>query len=973
MDDQTQQQPMSDDELVALYQQLKTKVTELSTPTLLQRGAHMVESVSAPAALAGLGGLLSFVPHPAAQVAGRGLSMVGALGSAGYTGAGLMRGASALFEPEHGESLLNAGIETGLGALGAGVLGRLRGMAGSIASRVRGPAAPAPETIEQIAQELEQRMARPPAVSPPPSGVGNAAQAIDEALGEGASPADKLGAEIQRMLRERAGRTAPTSPGPSRGRVPTDLVRQSPMTTSTDELVETLNRPEATIEYLPRSKRYTTKEFLKNLTPQEEANMLEGQERLAKHVPKATPAIREELDRMGVEYRRTQDAYVKMREMMAGPVHPDEIAKMDNAARELAARLWKGVQVAKGGGVATGAQLHGAINEALAKAMKDSGFAMNELMQRIAGAGIGAAGGAALGDTPEQRATFALAGGALGAGAPSILSKFGKNPVQALEDVTYFSLLSDPNVMGKAGLGAIGGAVTKAMEMITGGVAAADPQMVQNGGAIIRALLAEGKNVGLDALKGGPLAAAPRSVYFRVMKNPALANAMTHGVPGRVPTGAMGGIGRVMSAGDTAAIMAMRAGGVSAEEAARYTLAGVPTSTAGQEAVALSHGRIPDSMRRLLPKRPLNATERGEFSPVLRGIMTQISPFARTGVQMVERGLLERTPGIAQAVSLSPTARAALSPGASVSDLIARQLVGAGAMYGGYKSEGKVAPQLIPLLAAIAGPNAVPFVIGHELGRANRGGLPDETAITNALETISPVSRSPFAFATQPLQELSSRIVPGAVASVARAIDPAYGRETGPNALLNEQDGLGGMPRNLLERQFARIQSRLPVLRERLPETFRPVDVYGEPRIPAYPFGQPPEGVDRDVMGVLQRFVAPSTGGLPMPPAEDLTDPNLKALHDEGVSLSSPTGRVNLPGTGVQLPLGREAVAAVQKAHGLAQKVAVEVVANDPEIMRLPPGPLKADMIKRRIAEIKSRVIASFGSPLLMAASSEEQ
>ena len=357
----------------------------------------------------------------------------------------------------------------------------------------------------------------------------------------------------------------------------------------------------------------------------------------------------------------------------------------------------------------------------------------------------------------------------------------------------------------------------------------------------------------------------------------------------------------------------MTKGGVTVEEAMRYTLGGNPTSKLGNAVV---------NMVRKNPNKNL------------RALLTQMAPFPRTGVQMVERGLLERTPlGLGQL--LSPAMRKGLGNAKTpMSSIIGNAAQGTAVMGLGAAGEENIPTAAQPLIGASLGPYAVPYGLGWGINRAVRGGKPAYSGISRALGEVSPVSREPAAILTRPAQELASRVVPGIVAHIAQAVDPAYNRRTGPAEL--DEAGYGRA-----EQLGGAVMARIPGLRERLPEVNRPVDAFGRPRMPDRPFGTHPLSPPR----FAQKMVtAGASSGLPLPPAMSLSDPRLRMLHETGVNLGPRGWELSIEGQ--DIPLDRDQRLRLQRARGQAVELAVQIFSNSPELANMPPGDTKKQIFE---------------------------
>ena len=844
---------LTDAQLLALARRAGVLEPEVST---FDKVLGATEKVSG---LASLGSLVGFIPHPAAKVVGAGL---GALGSAGFIGAGTARLAKG--------DLLQGGLELGGGLLGSGGLSKGIskgvGVLNRAGRRVLPAATPAAKVIT-------------PKVLPP---------TLAEALGKKAVapiptpvPAPTTGITLEQELIRRGVRK------------PTPTVTVPPPVRTHPLEMEIPVPPKAQLNAPPGTKFTMSRD--------EKLLAKHGRTRAQSAGQLGTPAVEHAIDRIGTEYERTKESLRALKTMTGGTAAGEFTkAELEHARTYSGMALNKARQLAAKGKVTNEKEL----NTALQAALKNAGYMSTELATRIALASAGAVGGAAVGDTPRERLGFGAAGAMAGFAAPGVMKGLAHNRWATIEDLTYFSLLSSPVTMMKANLGAVGGAISKATEMIFEGTQAGNAVMVGNGAKILKSLLTESPKIYMKAFKD------PVSIAAQVLGK----------VPGHVPARTMGGVGRILTAGDTAAIHAMRQGGVSIEEAARYTLAGNPTSTIGQWLVNL---------------------KKNAPGGLTKGAITQIMPFPRTGAQMIERGLMERTPlGLLQYAS--PTMKQQLgNTGASNASIAVKAGLGTAAAGLGALGEENVPTQLQPLLGAALGPYAVPYGLGFASKRALRGGKPFQSGVSTALEDVVPLSRNPAAMMTRFPQEIASRVVPGMVAHVAQAIDPAYSRQTGPAELVEE--GYGNA-----ESMLGAIMARIPGLRERLPEVNRPVDAFGKPRITERPFG-------KNTSIATQKFITSSaSSGLPLPPAMSLSDPRLKLLAETGVKLGPRQGTFQIEGQ--DIPLTREQRLQVQRTRGIAVELAVDLISKDPTLSRMPPGPLKKMMIEQIIQEVQNEL-----------------
>lgn len=405
-------------------------------------------------------------------------------------------------------------------------------------------------------------------------------------------------------------------------------------------------------------------------------------------------------------------------------------------------------QVALDAQAAAQAEREAAGYEALKGGKKDnreSGFTQLQLALGLTGGGAGAAFGATQGDSAEDRVLNGLLYGTLGAVlAPTLAHAVAQGSSKPIQEFAYGSILSSPSSAFKAYLGAGGGSIAAALEKMAAG-------NVQAGARILHTLFSPGSV----------------KTFVRALKNPATAHASGM-AGGQAPTF----IGKVFGAGDAVAKRAMAAGGISAEEASRYTLAGNPTSEVGKGILAL-WGR----------------------SFGLRLVTTM---FPRVGVQVLERGA-ERLPiGAKLARTINPAA-------GSTRAILSKQAMGGAAAATAYGLNDQVPDWAKPYLVALSGVYALPVGAGMALAE---GG--PEGALSKFAENMPFPQYGP----TESLKQLSTGaiFIPNLMRDVARAADP-YERETSASA--------GGY--------FARAKAKLPGVRESLPVRGRAVNIAGVP------------------------------------------------------------------------------------------------------------------------------------------------
>ena len=627
-------------------------------------------------------------------------------------------------------------------------------------------------------------------------------------------------------------------------------------------------------------------------------------------------------------------------------------------------------------------------------------------LTRLGGALGGGALGAATtpeGEDPTLRALAGAAGGGVLAPQAVMAAKRG------LSDFTFFSMLSSPDTIARGNLGAIGGAVMAALEMGTEGLITLNPSKIGNATRIVQSLLTEAPRTYVKALRASPeefsrmyKAVMPQHIKGRKGQ---MAEQHLEGV----------GIGRLFAAPDMAAVQAMRRGGMSADDAARFTLTGQPQSEMAS--------KILTEQRRWRGKGGLP-----EF------VATQAAPFARVGLLGMEKGL-QRVPGLGfltdrvmrrgaeraagrykQSLDEALSSRTAFDEamqalrggeGRSREDIlalqkraeqlrkarvkpgrlkkkqaaydealqrqrevtptraqqIARQGLGGAAMGTAYQAaasgEGRD-PRVELVLGPLAGPAYLPYQTGRELRRqSERGRVDPGQLIGEVFKESSPFGFQPLGLAMAPSTEIPRRFLPAGLADIAAATDPAFGRERGRAALEQARDtGAYSGPTHPF---FSTAMSRIPGLRRQLPETFQPVDVFGRPR---YPTEQVVSG--GPVARGISRTLFPSFESSAPAPMNQL-DPLMRQLTEMGIRPNVPSANVGLPGLGVNLQQTPRSAAAVQRYRGQARELAARIVTQIPQLQQMPDGPQKrmlSRLIMRRIQNRISRSMSATTLPL---------
>ena len=562
-----------------------------------------------------------------------------------------------------------------------------------------------------------------------------------------------------------------------------------------------------------------------------------------------------------------------------------------------------------------------------------SGFRALRKLAPLVGGGLGATYGAQTAEEGESPLVRGLGYGALGGvmlpmGAGAVARGYqraggGKAGVgEAITDYTYFSFLSSPDTIARGSFGAVGGAITAALEKGLEGVLTGKLSQVADGTRIIKSLVTEGPGIWGRAVKANPDEFA--RMYRRYMPED-----LTLGVGRQIEqhTGGVG-VGKLFGAPDMAAVNAMTKGGFSRADAARYTLTGTPQSKAFQS---------------ILSKQQQLRSEGG----VGGFIATQLAPFARVGLLGLEKGL-QRTPG------LGILANRLMKTGATPTQQLVQQGVGAGAGVLGYKAEDwGIDPRIGLVAGPLAGPAFLPLQAGRELRRQReRGGGSALGVVGELFKESSPLGFQPAALFYRPQTEIPRRVIPSGVADIAAAMDPAFGRERG-GAGLERAVGRGEYDRLfpvVSPASEGALAARVPGLREQLPETFAPVDIFGRPRY------ETPQVMDSSpLMRGLSRTMFPALESA-APPAMNQMDPLMAQLASLGIQPGAPTANVTLPGTGLPLQQTAQSAAAVQRYRGIARQLAANIVTQIPQLQQLPDGPQKQYLARLLMEDIQGRI-----------------
>ena len=581
--------------------------------------------------------------------------------------------------------------------------------------------------------------------------------------------------------------------------------------------------------------------------------------------------------------------------------------------------------------------------------MPPLGSILRPVVSRL-GSKLGGIGGATYGamtaEEDESPALRALGYGALGGvalpmGAQAIQRGYkapgiggvkrtrGQKIGGAITDYTYFSFLSSPDTILRGNFGAIGGAIQAALEKVSEGVARGKSEEIAQGGRILKSLFTEGPLIWGKALKANP-------DEFQKMYRRYMPKDLVHLQDVEQYAGGKG-IGTLFGAPDMAAVNAMRRGGFSAEDAARYTLTGTPQSKMGRGVLETIQGL----------KRK---------GGLLEAAAVQAAPFSRVGILGLEKGL-QRMPVVGIGANyLAKT-------GAKPLQQVIQQGLGTGAGLLGYHGEGGIDPRVSLVLGPLAGPAFLPFVAGRELRlQRERGKVAPLDLAGELFQESSPFGYRPLALGVTPATELPRRLIPSVVSDIAEALDPASGRERGGAAL--EQAAQRGEYAGPTDPTLAGFFARLPDLREQLPETFAPVDIFGRPR-----HATPQVLNQGQLMRGISRAVFPSREQA-APPAMNLLDPQMAQLAALGITPGPPSARVTVPGTGLPLQQTAQSAAATQRMGGIPPQIAAQIVTqimSRPQMQALPPAQ-RTWIARRLMDQIRGRVGRAMGSARLATA-----
>ena len=505
----------------------------------------------------------------------------------------------------------------------------------------------------------------------------------------------------------------------------------------------------------------------------------------------------------------------------------------------------------------------GAISRAAKQATLEPGYAA--LTRAIGGAAGGGAFYASSDEdlTGDEKLLRTLGGAALGGlalpGLTRALSVATTGP-DRLTNAMYYNYLSSPDTIARANLGALGGTFTHLIEEMALG-------NWNNAGRLLDGI-SEGAITYGQVLKGD-------QNQVRAIRKRILGDEYRFDTPEDFRDI---GLGKWYTAGDIAAVTALKRSGLSTGEAMKLTLTGTPETQVGQWIVNAQSAML-----------------RGD-SYFGRLVAAGAAPFARVGVVGMEQGL-KRTPGIGMMMQhgTDPLAK---------KRMMIRQGAGVAAIGAGMLSENQdwIDPRLSQTMGTLAGPGFLPFSMGRGAMRRIRSqptsalSLAPEfmTGMSQGAMEFAPLGMNPMGLFTNTANEIPRRFIPAAVSDVAEALDPEFGRISSRDQL-RERARQGLTPNWMAGLGVGTAMSRIPGLRERLPVDYSPVGPEGQQLYrnrEALPF----VGAESNaLMRGLSRVMAP-TRQQSRPPTTSMLDPQEAFMYDLGITRGAPSQRGNLMG-----------------------------------------------------------------------------
>lgn len=582
------------------------------------------------------------------------------------------------------------------------------------------------------------------------------------------------------------------------------------------------------------------------------------------------------------------------------------------------------------------------------KAYDQAGMAAGELLARMGAVGTGAAAGSIGGlkarpeDSERPPWQWAVAGAGAGALSGASLAHLALAPKgqfwRTAGDMNFFSLLSGPGTLAKSTIGSMSAAAT---------------------GAAIR--LAEGRPVQAAKILKAMTEPAAMKTWLQAFQDPLkfIPKAVLQKSKVPIKQGLMGVPTRVIAAGDAASSRALQLGGFTREEALRFNLSGDPRTALGQNFMRM----VGSSVRVVNPRTGRATLKRGLFEGEKMQLLARyFLPFPRVATQLGEM-MVEFSPATLASKSLQ---RAFGHSG--MRETVAKAALGPLAAMGGAGMASITTPEVDPLGAAAFGPLAGWSTLGQNIYRSTVADRPVLSSLNQFAQDINPLVGEMFSF-SDPL----ARPVPGLIRDVARAVDPAFNRETGPQAVVQAM-GRQGVPMNPVEGlalgAVSKAQSRLPVLREGLPERPMPVDYAGRALYPDRPsfipdttlrgYGGQTALIDITLPKVLTSTPIQNPPILPQgdPTAQEVRRvqravPQMGEIVSPPAVLESPLLRDVSALQGQRLsPLPRDITRLAQRARGAPLQVMLGQTVNSPGYANM-PDPVKSLLLRRIIQQTR--------------------
>lgn len=406
------------------------------------------------------------------------------------------------------------------------------------------------------------------------------------------------------------------------------------------------------------------------------------------------------------------------------------------------------------------------------EALNELGIAAQRLVLELGGGVAGAVSAGATTDDPHERVGRMILGGALGVvGGSAVAAKAsGAKTFDVINDVQIFNMLGSAGSIGRAYSGTVSGTLQLGL----------------------RAVL-EGKGAGVgDAAKD-----LFKPSTMRQFMNAARGRgeAQTQFLTGRKPAEGMLGIpSNLIQAADEVGLKLGRKMGYTDDVIRDAFLTGEPATKAGAHATAA-----------------LRESKIG----------TVISPFARVGIKSVEQ-----TAGPFLPESFFSPGRVPTAPERAFGQM--RNVAGVRA---GITAEEQLPAGSERTAIAAAGPAALPFqgsLAATRFLRRSEDPLQDVSGVGEILggTALEALPGGGARGLTNPATSAfpAQRLTPGIMAEIARALDPAFSRETRETQLER-----AGQDTSAVEAAF---RARTPFLRETLPPVPTPRDVAGQPRVP---------------------------------------------------------------------------------------------------------------------------------------------